>query len=61
MHEDLKKAAKAAVSVVAYIVAGSLGQVQERHGIDLRKAEEICEALRLMIGKSFWCGFFRHD
>ena len=46
VHEDLKKATKAAVPVVAFIVAGSPSQVLERHEIDLRKAEEIREALK---------------
>ncbi len=46
IHEDLKKATKAAVPVVAFIVAGSPSQVLERHEIDLRKAEEIREALK---------------
>ena len=46
VHEDLKKAMKAAVSVVAFIVAGSPSQVLERHDIDLKKAEEIREALK---------------
>jgi len=46
VHEDLKKSTKAAVPVVAYIVAGSPGQLLERHGIDLKKAEEIRDALK---------------
>jgi len=46
VHEDLKKATKAAVPVVSFIVAGSPSQVLERHGIDLKKAEEIREALK---------------
>jgi 5,10-methylenetetrahydromethanopterin reductase len=46
VNEDLKKANKAAVPVVAFIVAGSPPQVLERHGIDVRKAEEIKEALK---------------
>ena len=46
VHEDLKKATKASVPVVAYIVAGSPSVVLERHGIDLKKAEEIREALK---------------
>lgn len=46
VHEDLKKATKAAVPVVAFIVAGSPNQVLERHEIDLKKAEEIREALK---------------
>lgn len=47
VHEDLKKATKAAVPVVAFIVAGSPRQVLERHDIDLKKAEEIREALKV--------------
>jgi 5,10-methylenetetrahydromethanopterin reductase len=46
VHEDLKKASKAAVPVVAFIVAGSPSQVLERHGIDVEKAGEIREALK---------------
>ena len=46
VHEDLKKAKKAAVPVVAFIVAGSPSQVLERHEIDPKKAEEIREALK---------------
>jgi 5,10-methylenetetrahydromethanopterin reductase len=46
VHEELKKATKAAVPVVAFIVAGSPRQVLERHDIDLTKAEEIREALK---------------
>lgn len=46
VHEDLRKATKAAVPVVAFIVAGSPSQVLERHEIDLKKAEEIREALK---------------
>lgn len=46
VHEDLKKATKAAVPVVAFIVAGSPSQVLERHEIDLKKAEGIREALK---------------
>ncbi len=46
VHEDLKKAIKAAVPVVAFIVAGSPSQVLERHGINVQKAEEIREALK---------------
>ena len=46
MHKDLKKAMKAAVPVVAFIVAGSPSQVLERHEIDLKKAEKIREALK---------------
>ena len=46
VHEDLEKASKAAIPVVAYIVAGSPSIILERHGIDLKKAEEIREALK---------------
>jgi len=46
VHEDLKKATKAAIPVVAFIVAGSPSQVLERHEIDLKKSEEIREALK---------------
>ncbi len=46
VHEDLKKATKAAVPVVAFIVAGSPSQVLQRHEIDLKKTEEIREALK---------------
>ncbi len=46
VHEDLEKANKAAIPVVAYIVAGSPSIILERHGIDLKKAEEIREALK---------------
>lgn len=46
VHEDIKKASKAAVPVVAFIVAGSPPQVLERHGIDVKKADEIREALK---------------
>jgi len=41
VHEDIKKANKAAVPVVSFIVAGSPPQLLERHGIDVKKAEEI--------------------
>ncbi len=47
VHEDLKKATKAAVPVVAFIVAGSPRQVLERHDINIKKAEEIREALKV--------------
>jgi 5,10-methylenetetrahydromethanopterin reductase len=47
VHEDIKKANKAAVPVVAFIVAGSPPQLLERHGIDVKKAEEIKEALKV--------------
>ena len=46
IHEDLKKATKAAVPVVSFIVAGSPSILLERHGIDPKKADEIREALK---------------
>jgi len=46
VHEDIKKASKAAVPVVSFIVAGSPPQLLQRHGIDVKKAEEIKEALK---------------
>jgi 5,10-methylenetetrahydromethanopterin reductase len=46
VHEDFKKAAKAAVPVVAFIVAGSPNQLLERHEIDPNTAKEIREALK---------------
>jgi len=46
VHEDIKKANKAAVPVVSFIVAGSPPQILERHGIDVKRAEEIKEALK---------------
>jgi len=46
VHEDLKKATKATVPVVSFIVAGSPSLLLERHGIDIKKAEEIREALK---------------
>jgi len=46
VHEDLKKATKAAVPVVSFIVAGSPAVLLERHGIDVGKAEMIREALK---------------
>ena len=46
VHEDIKKANKAAVPVVAFIVAGSPPQLLERHGIEVKKAEEIKDALK---------------
>ncbi len=46
VHEDIKKANKAAVPVVAFIAAGSPPQLLERHGIDVKRAEEIKEALK---------------
>lgn len=46
VHDDIKKANKAAVPVVAFIVAGSPPQLLGRHGIDAKKAEEIKLALK---------------
>jgi len=47
VHEDIKKANKAAVPAVSFIVAGSPPQVLERHRIDVKKAEEIKESLKV--------------
>jgi 5,10-methylenetetrahydromethanopterin reductase len=46
VHKDVDKANKAATPVVAYIVAGSPSVILERHSIDLKKAEDIREALK---------------
>jgi len=46
VHEDLKKAAEAAVPVVAYVAAGSPDVVLQRHGINQEKARKIGEALK---------------
>jgi 5,10-methylenetetrahydromethanopterin reductase len=46
VHKDLEKASKAALPVVAYIVAGSPSIILQRHNVDLKKAEEIREALK---------------
>lgn len=46
VHENIKKANKAAVPVVAFIVAGSPPQVLERHGIGVKEAEEIRAGLK---------------
>ncbi len=46
VHEDLTKATKAAVPVVAFIAAGSPPMLLERHGINVQKAEEIKAALK---------------
>jgi len=46
VHEDLKKAAEAAVPVVAYVAAGSPDVVLQRHEIDQEKARKIGEALK---------------
>ncbi len=54
VNEDLKKAIKAASSVVAFIVAGSPAEVLERHGIEMAKADEIRNALKVGdFGKAF--------
>jgi 5,10-methylenetetrahydromethanopterin reductase len=54
VHEDLKKATKAAVPVVAFIAAGSPPVLLERHGIDVQKTEEIKAALKVNDwGKAF--------
>jgi 5,10-methylenetetrahydromethanopterin reductase len=47
VNEDLKKAVKAATPVVAFIVAGSPPPVLEKHGINLTKADEIRQALKV--------------
>jgi 5,10-methylenetetrahydromethanopterin reductase len=47
VHQDLKKANKAAVPPVSFIVAGCPPQLLEQHGIDLGKAEKIREALKV--------------
>jgi len=47
VHEDVKKAIKAALPVVSFIVAGSPPQILERHGIDVKKAGEIKDALKV--------------
>jgi len=46
VHEDTKKAAQAAVPVVAYVVAGSPYVVLQRHGVDEEKAQKISGALK---------------
>jgi 5,10-methylenetetrahydromethanopterin reductase len=46
VHQDIKKATKAAVPPVSFIVAGCPPQLLERHGIDIAKAGEIREALK---------------
>jgi 5,10-methylenetetrahydromethanopterin reductase len=46
IHEDLNKATKAAVPVVAFIAAGSPPMLLERHGINVQKTEEIKAALK---------------
>jgi len=54
VNDDLKKAIKAASSVVAFIVAGSPEEVLQRHGIEMAKANEIREALKVGdFGKAF--------
>jgi 5,10-methylenetetrahydromethanopterin reductase len=46
VHEDLKKAMKAVVPVVAFIVAGSPTKLLEKHDINLEKVAEIGKALK---------------
>jgi len=46
VNQDQKKASKAAVPPVSFIVAGSPPQLLERHGVDVAKAREIREALK---------------
>ena len=46
VHQDLKKANKAAVPPVSFIVAGCPPQLLERHGISVDTATEIKEALK---------------
>jgi len=46
VHEDINKANKAAARVVSFIVVGSAPQILERHGIDVKKAEEIKQAIK---------------
>jgi len=46
VHQDLKKANKAALPPVSFIVAGCPPQLLERHGISVEKAREIKEALK---------------
>jgi len=47
VHENTEKATKAAIPVVAFIAAGSPDVVLDRHGIDLKKAGKIREALKV--------------
>lgn len=44
-HEDITKAQKAAIPVVAFIVAGSPESVLQRHGIPIESANKIREAI----------------
>jgi 5,10-methylenetetrahydromethanopterin reductase len=46
VHKDLRKANKAAVPPVSFIVAGCPPQLLEKHGISVEKAGEIKEALK---------------
>jgi 5,10-methylenetetrahydromethanopterin reductase len=46
VHQEMKKATKAAVPPVSFIVAGCPPQLLERHGISVEKAGEIREALK---------------
>ena len=45
VHRKAEKAVKAAIPIVAFIVAGSPATVLERHGIDPREAKKILEAI----------------
>jgi 5,10-methylenetetrahydromethanopterin reductase len=47
ISDDAKKATKAALPVVAFIVAGSAPMVLEKHGINPAKADEIRNALKV--------------
>ena len=46
VHKQEEKAAKAAVPVVAFIVAGSPNVILERHDVDLKEADKIRGALK---------------
>ena len=46
VHQDIKKATKAAVPPVSFIVAGCPPEILERHGINVEKASQIREALK---------------
>jgi 5,10-methylenetetrahydromethanopterin reductase len=46
VHQDIKKATKAAIPPVSFIVAGCTPELLERHGIDAGRAGEIREALK---------------
>jgi 5,10-methylenetetrahydromethanopterin reductase len=47
VHKQEEKAAKAAVPVVAFIVAGSPNVLLERHNVDLKNADKIRGALKV--------------